>query len=125
MTPSPFVVEEMSVEVEHSRREGVSWRTLTSADRTPSDALTSGICEIQPGGTLALHRHAPAEVYYILDGTGIVTLSEHGRAVGPGATIFIPGGTPHAFRNTGRSVLRFFYVFPVDSYGDVEYVMLD
>jgi mannose-6-phosphate isomerase-like protein (cupin superfamily) len=86
--------------------------------------LTSGVAEIELGGALVLHRHAPPEVYYILDGTRVVTLGEEARDVGPGAPVFIPGDTVHGFKNTGKSVLRFFYVFPVDSYCDVEYIML-
>ena len=125
MTPSSVVVDESRVEIEHSRREGVSWRMLTSADRTPTAALTSGVAEIEPGGMLALHHHPPPEVYYILEGSGVITLGEETRDVGPRVAIFIPGGMTHGLRNTGRGVLRFFYVFPVDSYSEIEYTMVE
>ena len=65
----------------------MTWRTLTSADRTPTRALTTGVCEIAPGGELLLHRHAPLELYYFLEGTGVVTLGATERAVKPGSTV--------------------------------------
>lgn len=40
----------------------IGWQTLLSADETPSDALTAGIAIVEPGGFLARHRHAPAEL---------------------------------------------------------------
>ena len=125
MISTPFVIDEQNAAVESSPEERCQWRTLTSADRAPSRGLTSGVAEIEPGGGLALHRHAPHEVYYILDGHGVVTLGDQEHVVGPGAAVYIPGDTPHAFRNAGTTLLRFFWVFPTDSYGDVEYVMLD
>jgi len=125
MTSQPVVVEELSVGIESGEDPGVTWRTLTSGDRTPTQALTSGVCEIAPGGVLLYHRHAPLELYYFLEGTGVVTLGATERAVQPGSTVYIPGDTPHGIRNTGAVPLKLFYVFPVDSFGEVEYVMLD
>jgi len=57
LSAQSYVVEETSVPVEREDDSGVSWRTLTSADRTPTRELTSGVCEIEPGGELVLHRH--------------------------------------------------------------------
>ena len=121
----PVVIEEQSVEIESGEDRGVTWRTLTSADRVPTRELTSGVCEIAPGGELALHRHPPLELYYFLEGTGVVTLGRDDYAVHPGSTIYIPGGTPHRIHNNGATLLKLFYVFPVDSFTEVEYTMLD
>jgi quercetin dioxygenase-like cupin family protein len=105
--------------------DGVRWRTLTSADRTPTHALTTGILEIAPGARLALHRHAPPEVYYICEGNAVVTLDGADHPVGAGAAVFIPGHTAHAVVNPGPGRLRLFYSFPVDSYHEIEYFMLE
>lgn len=125
MGSQPVIIEEHRVAIESGDDRGVTWRTLTSADRTPTRHLTSGVCQIEPGGDLALHRHPPLELYYFLEGTGVVTLGGAERPVRPGSTIYIPGGTPHGVRNTGSAPLRLFYVFPVDSFSEVEYTMLD
>lgn len=125
MASQPFVIEELSAEVESGEDRGVTWRTLTSADRTPTQQLTTGVCEIEPGCELPLHRHPPLELYYFLAGTGVVTLGTVEHPVHRGSTISIPGNTPHRIRNTGTTPLRLFYVFPVESFSEVEYTMLD
>jgi len=125
MGSKPVVIEEGAVGVESGDDRGVTWRTLTSGDRTATRELTCGVCEIEPGGELALHRHPPLELYYFLAGTGIVTLADHEHPVRAGSTIYIPGGTPHRIQNNGTALLRLFYVFPVDSFSEVEYTMLD
>lgn len=124
MGSEPVIVEEHAVAIEAGDDRGVTWRTLTSADRTATRQLTSGVCEIAPGGELALHRHPPLELYYFLEGTGVVTLGAEDHRVQPGSTVYIPGGTAHRIRNDGASPLKLFYVFPVDSFGEVEYTNL-
>ena len=124
MRPEPFVVEERGVDVESGEDRGVTWRTLTSADRTPTAELTSGVCEIEAGCELALHRHPPLELYYFLQGEGVVTLGATDHRVGPGTTISIPGDIPHRIRNTGTVLLKLFYVFPTASFSEVHYTNL-
>jgi quercetin dioxygenase-like cupin family protein len=124
----PFLIEESDVAVELGTAEdgaGLSWRTLISADRTPTRELSGGVCEILPGGALVLHRHPTLELYYFLEGEGVVRLGDQERKVRPGTTVSIPADAPHGIRNTGDSTLKLFYVFPVDSFDTVEYTMLE
>ncbi|MGA2707042.1 MAG: cupin domain-containing protein [Steroidobacteraceae bacterium] len=119
---NPVLVIESDVEPEGG--DGVMWRTLTSADRTPTARLTSGVCEILPGCALQIHRHPTLELYYFLEGSGIVTLGSEEHAVRAGTTIYIPAETVHGIRNDGSALLKLFYVFPVDSFDEVAYTML-
>ena len=96
------------------------WKTLLSADRTPTDAMTVGITEIEPD-QIFLHQHAQPEVYYILAGHGVVQISGEEYALEPGSLVFIPGDAPHGLRNTGDEVLRLLYIFAVDSLDQVVY----
>ena len=96
------------------------WKTLLSADRTPTDAMTVGITEIEPD-QIFMHQHAQPEVYYILAGHGVVQISGEEYALQPGSLVFIPGDAPHGLRNTGDEVLRLLYVFAVDSLDQVVY----
>lgn len=125
MTGEAYVVQERTVPVEIEEGSGVSWRTLTSADRTPTRQLTSGVCDIAPGGALGLHRHPTLELYYFLEGSGIVWLGDKQQQVAPGVTISIPADLPHGIDNTGDSVLRLFYVFPADSFSEIVYTDVD
>ncbi len=103
-------------------RGDASWRTFFSAEATPTSAMSAGLMELAPGGVgLRPHRHAQAEVYYIVSGSGVVTLDGVDAEARAGMAIFIPGDAEHALRNTGEGVLQVFYVFPTDSFHDVVY----
>jgi len=51
-------------------------------------------------------HHASQEVYYILEGEGVVRLGKETLSVSPGDAILIAPGRPHNIRNTGAGVLR-------------------
>ena len=98
------------------------WRTLFSQGLTPTAGITCGVTELGPGDWLGLHRHAPAEIYYVFAGAGIVSLEGREIPVKAGSAAFIPGMAEHGIRQTGDDVLRLFYAFPVDSFDGVEYL---
>jgi quercetin dioxygenase-like cupin family protein len=99
----------------------IAWRTLFSGDRTLTDGLTAGIAEVEPGGWLGLHRHTPPEIYYVIEGSGVVTLEGTEHAVVAGSAVFIPGNAEHGVRNPGKTPLRFLYAFAADSFSEIEY----
>jgi mannose-6-phosphate isomerase-like protein (cupin superfamily) len=123
MTNRALVLEESDVPLERWSdpvRGEVGFRTLFG-DGATTDSLTAGVTELEPGGWLGHHRHRPAEVYYVVHGTGIVVLGEDERVVGAGSAVFIPGNLEHGIRNTGDTQLRFFYAFAVGSFAEVDY----
>ena len=125
-TPAPFVVHESQCEVEgwdDPVRGAVTWRTLLSGDRTPSDNLTLGVAELREGAgaDIRLHRHAQAEAYYILSGSGLLRIEGVDYPLSPGVTAFIPGGAHHGARALGAEPLRILYVFAADSFDQIEY----
>ncbi len=99
----------------------IGWRTLFGGENSKTDSLTAGIAEVEPGGWLGLHRHAPAEIYYVLEGRGIVTIEGRDYPVDAGSALFIPGDAEHGLRNEGAAMLRFLYAFAVESFAEVEY----
>jgi mannose-6-phosphate isomerase-like protein (cupin superfamily) len=106
---------------DHPARGRLSWRTLFSKGTTPSESMTCGVAELRPGDWLGLHRHAPAEIYYVLAGAGVMSLDGREIPVKAGSAVFIPGMVEHGIRQTGKEILRLFYSFPVDSFDSVEY----
>ncbi|MFF7857038.1 cupin domain-containing protein [Streptomyces sp. NPDC007904] len=102
-------------------RGDVTFRTAFGDGSGSTDTFTAGIAELQPGGRLACHRHAPVELYYVTDGCGTVTLKGTAHRVVAGAAVFVPGGCEHEVRNDGPGVLRFFYTLAADSLADIEY----
>jgi mannose-6-phosphate isomerase-like protein (cupin superfamily) len=99
----------------------VGWQTLLSGDRTPTEGLTAGIAHLAPGGHLALHRHDPAEIYFMIEGQAVVTVEGVETRIAPGACVYIPGSAEHGIRNEGTKQVRFLYVFPTDKFENVEY----
>ncbi|MHA6326064.1 cupin domain-containing protein [Roseivivax sp. CAU 1753] len=98
----------------------VRWKTLFSADRTKTAGMTLGVAEFGAGGTLLPHRHGPAEFYFGLAGSGIVTIDGVAHEIMPNVAIFIPADAEHD-TVAGADGLRFLYGFPKDRFSDVEY----
>ena len=103
-------------------RGPAEWKTLISAGLTRSEGLTLGVARLPPGGSLHRHHHPQHEAYFVLEGTGIVTIDGGAHAVAPGAAVFIPGNVLHSVAATGESDLRFAYVLVADAFEDVAYV---
>ncbi len=104
-----------------AERSPVRWKDLIGRERGASQALSLGIAEIPPGATLARHRHAAPEIYYVLGGVGHVEVDGQAYPATSGSAIFIPGGALHAFTNTGAVTITFVYVFPVNAFADLVY----
>ncbi len=99
----------------------IRWKLLIGGERTASKGLTVGIAEIPPGASLLLHHHAPQEVYYVLEGEGQTEIGGAVTAIGPGTALFIPPNAPHRTVNTGTVPLRFVWIFPTDTFEEIEY----
>ena len=104
-------------------RPGYGWKTLISADRTPTSRITQGIAEMDPAPVdlNELHRHPHAETYYVLSGKGLLWIGEEAHPLAPGTTAFIPGGVLHTASATGEEPPRILYTFAADAFTDVEY----
>jgi mannose-6-phosphate isomerase-like protein (cupin superfamily) len=62
---------------------------------------------VAPGGSTAPHYHPRTEeIYYILEGTGRMTIDGESRDVGPGDAIAIPPGAVHTIATTSPGPLR-------------------
>ncbi|EKE45179.1 hypothetical protein OCGS_0874 [Oceaniovalibus guishaninsula JLT2003] len=98
----------------------VLWRTLVSADRTPSAGMVAGMAILGPGGTLNAHRHSPPEIYFGIEGNGVVLIDGARHLISSGVAVYIPGDAEHS-AVAGQGGLRFFYVFPADRFDEVDY----
>lgn len=97
---------------------------MFSQPNTPTDSLCAGIAVCPPGGgRLCRHRRAQAEVYYVISGSGVVSIDGREYAVEAGSSVFIPEDAEHGISNLGGpgEELRFFYVFPTGGFADVVY----
>ena len=63
---------------------------------------------LKPGARTAPHYHPKTEeIYYILRGSGEMTIGQQSRHVGPGDAIAIPPGEVHTILNSGAELLVF------------------
>lgn len=69
------------------------------------DEIGAGISVIavdaEPGEGPAVHRHAYAEVFVVLQGEATFTLAEEERVVRAGEVVVAPAGIAHRFVNSG------------------------
>jgi mannose-6-phosphate isomerase-like protein (cupin superfamily) len=63
--------------------------------------------ELKPGETSRAHRLKSSEVYYILEGEGVMHIEGESARVRPGQAVYIPGNSRQFIENTGSSELRF------------------
>jgi mannose-6-phosphate isomerase-like protein (cupin superfamily) len=83
-------------------RELLSHRNSTIRKQSLAEAT------VPPGSITQRHLHPKTEeIYYILEGHGLMLMEAEQRAVGPGDAIAIPPGAQHAIQNTGSTPLRF------------------
>jgi mannose-6-phosphate isomerase-like protein (cupin superfamily) len=62
---------------------------------------------LQPGSSYGEHRHeGDEEVYYVLEGTGLMRVDDEEQEVGPGDAILTKSGSRHSLRNTGQTALK-------------------
>jgi mannose-6-phosphate isomerase-like protein (cupin superfamily) len=124
----PLVIDEPNApqsEWDDPVRGRLRFRTLFSHGLTETAGMTCGVTELEAGGWLGLHRHAPREVYYVFAGAGIVSIEGREFPVKAKSAVFIPGIVEHGVRQTGHETLRLFYAFPVDTFASVEYLFTD
>ncbi len=104
-----------------SAKSPIRWKLLVTGDRTPTKGLTMGIAEVPPGVSQLLHHHEPEEVYYVVEGEGMVEVDGSASAIGPGSALFIPPDAKHRVINTCPTPLRFIFVFATDTFEEIEY----
>ena len=90
------------------RPGGITSYLLASPRTSSAEHLTTTLAVIQPGGEQRIHSHRPEQVYFILEGSGLMTVGDETQRVGPGDCVFIPSGQPHGLKNDGDGTLRYF-----------------
>jgi mannose-6-phosphate isomerase-like protein (cupin superfamily) len=82
-------------------------------DRTNSEISRCSLAEetLPPGHAVAPHRHREIEeIYYILSGTGVMTVGEQSRQVSSGDAVYISRGQVHSLNNTGSEPIKLLLV---------------
>ena len=82
-------------------------------DRTTSPIAQCSLAEelLPPGASVAPHHHEVLEeVYYVLEGAGVMTVGDETREVRAGDAVYIPKHHRHTLTNTGAEMMRILLV---------------
>lgn len=92
-------------------RPGLRARVLITSASTGASAAAAGALELDPGAEVAPHRHAGAELVYIVQGQGeLIRGTGAATPVGPGQIVYAPPNAAHQFRAKTAVSLVSFYV---------------
>jgi mannose-6-phosphate isomerase-like protein (cupin superfamily) len=89
------------------KRDNITSHLLVSKLTCNSDNLAITLVEMEPGGKQHVHSHKPEQMYYILEGSGVMTVDDERRPVGTGDCIYFPSFAKHGLENTGGTALRY------------------
>src|SRR6516165_6279271 len=82
-------------------------------EKTPGLKFVFRKRALKPGAGIGYHEQKEDEVYYVLSGTGVMTLDGKPFDVGPGAAVLTRPGSSHSLRQTGSQDLVIVIVYEV------------
>ena len=86
-------------------RDPVRIKVSHAADQGTRLAMI--VQDMSPGTTIPTHLHEREdEIILIQSGEGLAKIGEHETRVAPGSVLWVPQGTWHGGRNTGKTVLK-------------------
>jgi quercetin dioxygenase-like cupin family protein len=86
---------------------GDGFRRVALVDEAAGAVHTGfGICELEPGGSVAAHLHSFEESCYLLEGEAVVETAEGAVLLRPGDYGLLGVGVAHAWSNPGRTTAR-------------------
>ena len=90
---------------------GALSKALVGPDNSGSSAIDFRISRYAPNAYVQEHVHKVQEqIYYVLEGEGILTLNEEKHLMRPHDHVYVPPGVHHSFTNTGLDGLVFLVV---------------
>ncbi|MFN2272533.1 MAG: cupin domain-containing protein [Anaerolineae bacterium] len=89
------------------KRDNITSHLLVSALTCGAENLAITLVEMEPGGVQHIHSHKPEQMYYILEGSGVMSVDGEQRQVQAGDCIYYPPFAKHGLENTGGTVLRY------------------
>jgi mannose-6-phosphate isomerase-like protein (cupin superfamily) len=100
------------------------WGTYTVLADEPDHKVKRIV--VSPGKRLSYQRHAQrSEHWFVLSGTGALTLDGQRTEVGPGAAIDVPEGVAHRIENIGTAPLVFVEVQHGSYFGEDDITRLE
>jgi mannose-6-phosphate isomerase-like protein (cupin superfamily) len=74
-------------------------------DKTPGMKFVFRKRALKPGSGIGLHEQGEDEIYYVLSGTGVMTLDGKTVEITPGTAVLTRTGSTHSLKQTGNDDL--------------------
>ncbi len=101
-----MIVQNIDSATPFTTKDSSTIRSILDRSNAPVENQSLAEARLPKGATTERHYHRLSEeFYFILEGTGEMTVGSDTRAVGPGDAILIPAGAWHTIR--AESELRF------------------
>jgi mannose-6-phosphate isomerase-like protein (cupin superfamily) len=94
-------------EVRQREYHGLRSHIFLQQGDLPQTNLSITWVDVPPGTGQMLHRHAPEQVYIIIEGTGRMRVGEAEAKVVKGDLIYIPPAVVHAIQNRSSEMLSY------------------
>ena len=113
--PTQFPTKHSTMDVRNIRyaepfitKDGSEIRELLANRNSCIQKQSLAEAHVPPGAITEAHYHPQTEeIYYILEGSGVMSIDGEQRPVGPGDAIAIPPGATHQIANPHEASLRF------------------
>jgi mannose-6-phosphate isomerase-like protein (cupin superfamily) len=101
-----MTVCQLSEQEPFTTQDGSTIRSILDRTNAPVEKQSLAEASLPKGGATQRHYHKESEeLYFLLEGDGVMEIDGESREVGPGDAILIPAGAWHQI--TARSDLRF------------------
>jgi len=105
-----FVIKGSEARIESYGGIGFTSKELITYENTGSKTMRLALIELPPGSSTREHVHNCEEVFYILEGKGVVVIEGREYEVEAGDAIYIKENLRHKTINTGNTPLRYIFV---------------
>ncbi len=96
-------------DTEYEEHFGNKYNILLPREMT--EGLQLALVKVKKGSLTPKHTHKDEEqAYIILKGSGVVRLNDEEKEVSERMIVYIPRGTEHEIKNTGKDELTYIYV---------------
>jgi mannose-6-phosphate isomerase-like protein (cupin superfamily) len=94
-------------------QQAASERAYLEFLRVP--ALSMGLYVLPAGGVDPQQPHQEDEVYYVINGRGMITVGDEDRPVEPGSIVFVGAGVEHRFHSISQELKLMVFFAPAES----------
>jgi mannose-6-phosphate isomerase-like protein (cupin superfamily) len=107
MAMDAFEISQLIVE---QQRSGKSYLEFL---RVPS--LSVGVYSLPAGGVDPQQPHTEDEIYYVVEGRGVIRVGAEDRPVEPGTVVFVAANVEHRFHTISKDLKILVFFAPAES----------